>query len=139
MAVKGEKATLAPLAKRLYADGQTLTSIADALGVSVQSLSLWKRETKDPKQDADEWDRARLQRRSRADRVRTLFDDTLHDLETLGVAAGARNIDALVKIGSLMMRLDKEENARAMAEKIVTKATEAVSYTHLTLPTNREV
>ena len=120
MAKKGDKALLEPQAMRLYADGFALSDIAAQLDVSVTSLSRWKEDSKRPSTDMDEWDRARGQKRSNIQRLRDLFEDQLFFLE--GLSAKDRTapmMDTLSKIGSLLERWDKMEQAQRVAEEVV--------------------
>lgn len=120
MAVKGDKAHLEPQAMRMYADGQSLTTISAALGVSTTTLSIWKAESKVPSADIDEWDRARLQKRSNTQRLRDLYEDQLEFVEKLSARErSAPMVDALSKIGSLLERWDKLEKASQVAESVV--------------------
>ena len=119
MATKGAKALLEPQAQRLYANGHSLKSISEQLGVSVTSLSKWKEETKVPGLPVDEWDRARSQKRSNIQRLRDLWENQLEYVE--GEPANARDsrmIDALSKLGSLLERWDKMEKAQRVAEEV---------------------
>lgn len=122
MANKGDKAVLGHQAQRLYADGYSLTSIGEQLGVSVTSLTRWKTETKSPGQTLDEWDRARSQKRGNIQRLRDLFEDQLQFLENQN--AGNRTapmMDTLSKIGALLERWDKMEKAQRVAEEVVSE------------------
>lgn len=126
MATKGDKAVLGQQAQRLYADGYSLTSIGEQLGVSVTSLARWKAETKDPNQTMDEWDRARSQKRGNIQRLRDLFEDQLAHLE--GCSAEdrtAQKMDALAKMGALLERWDKMEKAQRVAEDVVREVKKA--------------
>ena len=113
MAKKGDRAYLEPQAQRLYADGRSLSDISGLLGVSVTSLARWKEESKVPSADMDEWDRARLQKRSNIQRLRDLFEDQLAHLEALRAdERTAPMMDVLSKVGSLLERWDKIEKAQ---------------------------
>ncbi len=126
MANKGDKALLAPQAQRLYAEGHTLSSISEQLGVSVTSLSRWKDATKSPGQPMDEWDRARSQKSSNIQRLRDLFEEQLEWIEELHPSKrNSKLMDTLSKLGSLLERWDKMEKAQRVAndvEKVVKKA-----------------
>lgn len=126
MASKGDKSFLEPQARRLYADGHSLSSIEVQLGVSVTSLSKWKKETHMPGQDMDEWDRARSQKRGNIQRLRDLFEEQLFYLE--GLSARERTapmMDTLSKMGSLLERWDKMEKAQRVAEDVVKEVSKA--------------
>ena len=119
MARKGDRAYLEPQAVRLYADGRALSDIAGVLGVSVTSLSRWKEESKAPSAEMDEWDRARLQKRSNIQRLRDLFEDQLAHME--GLRADERTapmMDTLSKMGSLLERWDKIEKAQQIVSAV---------------------
>ncbi|MCL2790108.1 MAG: DUF1804 family protein [Desulfobulbus sp.] len=119
MARKGDRAHLEPQAIRLYADGRGLSDIAALLGVSVTSLSRWKEESRIPSAGMDEWDRARMQKRSNIQRLRDLFEDQLQFLE--GVSAAERSapmMDTLSKMGSLLERWDKIERTQQVVEAV---------------------
>ena len=108
MAKKGDRAVLEPAAMRLYAEGHNLSAIAERLGVSVTSLSRWKEASRKAGADADEWDRARSQKRGNVQRLRDLFEEQLRYLEDL--PPGERTapaLDALAKLGSILERWDK--------------------------------
>lgn len=126
MASKGDKGYLEPQAQRLYADGNSLSTISDQLGVSITSLSRWKADTKDPNQDMDEWDRARSQKRGNILRLRDLFEEQLLYLETTPARQRtAPMMDTLSKLGSLLERWDKMEKAQRVAEDVVKEVTKA--------------
>lgn len=126
MATKGDKASLAPQAQRLYADGNTLSAIAAQLDVSVTSLARWKAETIAPGQTMDEWDRARSQKRGNIQRLRDLFEDQLANLENCSADdRTAPKMDALAKLGALLERWDKFEKTQRVAEDVVKEVTKA--------------
>ena len=126
MARKGDRACLEPQAQRLYADGRTLSDISGLLGVSVTSLARWKEESKTPSAEMDEWDRARLQKRSNIQRLRDLFEDQLAHLEALRAdERTAPMMDVLSKVGSLLERWDKIEKAQQIAAAVVKEAENA--------------
>lgn len=117
---------LEPQARRMYADGSSLSSIAEYLGVSVTSLARWKSETTDPQTAVDEWDRARDQKRSNIQRLRDLFEDQLAFLETLAARErSAPMMDTLSKMGALLERWDKLEKAQRVAEDVVKEVKKA--------------
>ncbi|WP_028318953.1 DUF1804 family protein [Desulfobulbus elongatus] len=116
MAVKGDKARLYDVAFRMYAaDGKSLTEIEQALGVSRQTLSQWKADTRRPSDNLDEWDRAREQKRSNVQRLRALFDRELNALEaSVAGSLTAVQLDAVTKLGSLVLRAEQHEAAAAL-------------------------
>jgi len=119
MAKKGDRAYLEPQAQRLYADGRSLSDISGLLGVSVTSLARWKEESKVPSADLDEWDRARMQKRSNIQRLRDLFEDQLAHLEALRAdERTAPMMDVLSKVGSLLERWDKIERTQQVVEAV---------------------
>lgn len=120
MAKKGDRAYLEPQAVRLYAEGRSLSDIAGLLDVSVTSLSKWKEESQAPSAGMDEWDRARLQKRTNIQRLRDLFEDQLAFVEGLkAIERSAPMMDTLSKMGSLLERWDKMEKAQRVAEDVV--------------------
>lgn len=122
MAKKGDRAYLEPQSQRLYAEGYSLSDIASRLEVSVTSLAKWKEESKQPSADMDEWDRARLQKRSNIQRLRDLFEEQLAYMEGLSpIKRTAPLMDTLSKMGSLLERWDKIETAQRVAEQVVSK------------------
>lgn len=119
MAKKGDRAYLEPQAQRLYAEGYSLSDISARLDVSVTSLAKWKEESKVPSADLDEWDRARLQKRSNIQRLRDLFEDQLTHLEALSARERtAPMMDTLSKMGALLERWDKLEKAQRVADEV---------------------
>ncbi|MDR3631726.1 MAG: DUF1804 family protein [Desulfocapsaceae bacterium] len=126
MATKGDKAVLAPQARRLYADGHSLSAIAGQLGVSVTSLARWKAESQVPGQTMDEWDRARSQKRGNIQRLRDLFEDQLAYLENQHASERtAPMMDTLSKVGALLERWDKMEKAQRVADDVVREVKKA--------------
>lgn len=111
MAAKGDKARLYEVAFRMYtADGKSLTEIEAALGVSRQTLSTWKGDTRVPGEELDEWDRAREQKRSNVQRLRALFDRELrHIEESVAGEITAVSLDAITKLGTLVQRWEAVE------------------------------
>lgn len=126
MATKGDKASLAPQAQRLYADGHTLSAISAQLDVSITSLARWKAETIAPGQTVDEWDRARSQKRGNIQRLRDLWEDQLVHIENCPAEERtAPKMDALAKLGALLERWDKFEKTQRVAEDVVKEVTKA--------------
>lgn len=110
MGRKGDRASKEPLAVRLYAEGRTLAEIAEVLDVSTTSLSAWKAESRRPDQAADDWDRARAQRRGNIARLKELFERQVSYLEeTPPDQVSAPMVDALSKLGALVEKWDKAE------------------------------
>ena len=116
MALKGDKAKLYDIAMRMYVDGGSLSDIETALGVSRQTLAVWKADTKRPTEELDEWDKARQVKRSSVQRINDLYiDDQLTYVEeTLAANRDSKMIDALSKLGALVERFEK---IAAMARK----------------------
>jgi len=126
MAKKGDRAYLEPQARRLYADGFSLSDIATRLNVSVTTLARWKGDTKRPSASQDEWDRARMQKRSNIQRLRDLFDEQLSFFESLRpMDRTAPMMDTLSKMGALLERWDKMEKAQQVAEDVVKEVKKA--------------
>ena len=117
MAAKGDKAKLYEVALRMYVEGASLTEIEAALGVSRQTLSGWKADTRRPDAEYDEWDRARQVKRGNVQRLRNLFERELTALENS--APGALNnvsLDAITKLGTLVQRWEQMEAAAALKD-----------------------
>ncbi|WP_027390873.1 DUF1804 family protein [Chrysiogenes arsenatis] len=115
MAEKGAKGKLYDVAFRMYtADGKSLTEIADALGVSRQSVAAWKAETRRGSEEHDDWDRARQQKRTNVQRLRDLFERELTALETSQAGSlSAGSLDAITKLGTLVQRWEQAGAAPA--------------------------
>lgn len=140
MAEKGARARLEDVAFRMYADGQSLTDIEAALGVSRQSLSDWKARTRAPDQDLDEWDKAREQKRGNIRRLKDLFERQLAYLEGLEPqAVSAAMMDTLSKLGALIERWDKAEAVVKKLIELEKKASEPGEEKVLTAETIREL
>ncbi len=119
MASKGDRASLEPEAIRLYADGHTLAAIGEQLEVSVTSLAKWKKGSKRPDCDQDEWDRARLQKRANIQRLKDLFERELAHVEAQPAGnISAPAMDALSKLGALVKRWDEVDRAEAAASQV---------------------
>lgn len=118
MAAKGDKARLCEVAFRMYtADGKSLTEIEAALGVSRQTLSAWKSDTRVPGADLDEWDKAREQKRSNVQRLRTLFDRELQFLEeTKAGSLPPATLDGITKLGALVQRWETADREAALKD-----------------------
>ena len=117
MAAKGDKAKLYDVAMRMYAEGSSLTDIEAALGVSRQTLSVWKSDAKVPGDELDEWDKARQVKRDNVTRLRNLFDRELTALEES--PAGSLNnvsLDAITKLGTLVQRWEQMAQTQALKE-----------------------
>jgi transposase len=128
MATKGDKSKLYDAAMKMYVDGHSLTGIADALGVSRQTLTQWKADTKVPDQDVDQWDRARAQKSSGIQRLRDLFDRQLEFVESCAPAdVTAPMMDTLSKLGALVERWDRVE--KEIRKKAVEDAAKAMGET----------
>lgn len=129
MAEKGDKARLYDIALRMYAEGKSLTEIETALGVSRQTLAVWKADSKRPNDEADTWDRARSQKRNDVQRLRDLWDRELTALENTPpgkLDTGA--IDRISKLGALVMKWEhREKDIRAQErEKMKAEAMSAI-------------
>lgn len=128
MAVKGDKSRLEPVAQRMYADGQNLTEIEAALGVSRQTLSQWKADTKRPDDELDGWDKARRRRTGVVNRIRALFDREMAFLEDLPAGQmPPASIDSLTKLGALVERWEKM--AAAARKRALEEAADTVGVT----------
>ena len=115
MAEKGARARLEPIALRMYAEGQSLTALEEALGVSRQTLSDWKGRTRRPGEDLDDWDRAREQKRSTGRRLAALLERELeYAEETAAGQIGPQTLDGISKLGALVQRFEQAEREAAL-------------------------
>jgi transposase len=129
MAEKGDRAKLEPTAKRLYIDGLSLTEIEERIGVSRQTLSVWKKRTQKPGEDSDEWDRARENKRGRAERLRSMFDEQMDYIEGLQPSArDSKLMDSLSKLCAIVERWDSlaEKERQRLREEALREAAENV-------------
>jgi len=105
MAEKGARPQLEPVARQMYVDGSTLTAIEAAIGVSRQTLSIWKGQTKRPDDELDEWDKARAQKASFGVRIQALLERELtHAEEREPGAVESTSLDNLSKLGALVVK-----------------------------------
>jgi hypothetical protein len=110
MAEKGARTQLEPVARQMYIDGQTLSAIADSLGVSRNSLTEWKARTKSPNDDLDEWDKARQRKSTFGLRMESLLERELTYAEERqpGAIEGV-TLDNLSKLGALVVKFKQVE------------------------------
>jgi len=103
----------------LYADGHSIEEIAESLDVSATSLYKWKNQSLVPGAEMDEWDRARLQKRSYSMRTKALFERELKAAEDLPPGAlSAPAVDQLSKLGAMAKRWDDVERAEAASREV---------------------
>ncbi|EAT16075.1 hypothetical protein HTZ97_16310 [Desulfuromonas acetoxidans] len=115
MAERGDKTKLYPVAMRMYGDGKSLTEIEDVLGVSRQTLSVWKRDTLTPGEELDEWDKAREKRLSYVQRMENLLDRELEHAENSQAGQGlGATYDSISKLGALVQRFKQAEQEAQM-------------------------
>jgi hypothetical protein len=114
MAEKGVRTQLEPVARQMYIDGKSLTAIEAELGVSRQTLSVWKGQTKKPSDEFDEWDKARARKANFGIRMEALLERELTYAEERqpGAIEGA-SLDNLSKLGSLVVKFRAQENTGA--------------------------
>jgi len=128
MGTKGDRAAKEPLAKKMYADGHSLTAISKELDISDTTLRRWKSEDKVPSEDIDGWDRARQQKRGNMQRLRDILDEQLEYVESLPPAERtSKTFDGLSKIAALVERIDKMEEV--IRRKAFEEAAEVVEQT----------
>jgi len=114
LGTKGDRAAKEPLAKDLYAQGNTLTEVSERLDVSITSLSKWKAESKRPSSDLDEWDLARQGHRAFVDELRAMFKEQLTYVK--GLRPSERDsavMDTLSKTAAIVRKWDDIERAEA--------------------------
>lgn len=118
MAEKGVRPQLEPVARQMYIDGQSLTAIETALGVSRQTLSVWKGQTKKPDEEFDEWDKARARKASFGLRMEALMERELTFAEErqAGALEGG-TLDNLSKLGALVVRFREIEGQKGRIDK----------------------
>lgn len=118
MAEKGARVQLEPVARQMYIDGQSMTAIEAALGVSRQTLSAWKAQTKKPDEEFDEWDKARARKASFGLRMETLLERELTFAEERqpGAIEGG-TLDNLSKLGALVVKFKAVEGQGASYDK----------------------
>jgi len=105
MAEKGARAQLEPVARQMYVDGKSLTTIEEAIGVSRQTLSIWKGQTKRQDEEFDEWDKARARKASFGIRIEALLERELtHAEERQPGAVEGTSLDNLSKLGALVVK-----------------------------------
>ena len=110
MGAKGDRASKEPLARRLFADGISLTDISRQLDISDTTLRRWKEESMIPGQEIDGWEKARQQKRGNISRLKDLFERQLEYAESLSpMDITAPMMDTLSKLGALVERWDKAE------------------------------
>ena len=114
MAEKGARTQLEPIAAQMYKDGQTLTAISEALGVSRNTLTEWKARTKRSGDNLDEWDKAREMKRGFGLRMETLLERELTYAEErqAGAIEGV-TLDNLSKLGALVVKFKQVESTGA--------------------------
>jgi len=110
MAEKGARAQLEQAARQMYVDGKNLTAIETALGVSRQTLSVWKGQTRKPDEEFDEWDKARARKASFGLRMEALLERELTFAEERqpGAIEGG-TVDNLAKLGALVAKFRSAE------------------------------
>jgi hypothetical protein len=110
MAVKGDRARLYDVAMRMYTDGASLTDIEATLGVSRQTLSAWKADTRRPGDDQDLWDKGRAQKIDGVQRILNLYYRELGALEEQPAGSlSSTQVDAISKLGALVMKWEQRE------------------------------
>lgn len=113
MAEKGARTQLEAVARQMFVDGKTLTAIETELGVSRQTLSAWKGQTKKPDEEFDEWDKARARKAAFGLRLEALLDRELTFAEERQPGAiGGASLDNLTKLGSLVVRFREVEGRK---------------------------
>lgn len=112
MGRKGDRAAKEGLAKDLYAQGNTLQEISDQLDVSVTTLSIWKKESKVPSAELDDWDLARQGHRDFIEQLREMFKEQLEYLRELKPRDRTpADYDALSKAAAIVRKWDDIERA----------------------------
>lgn len=122
---KGIKTQLEPVARQMFIDGKTLSSIEQELGVSRQTLSAWKGLTKKPSEDLDEWDKARERKTTFGLRMEALLERELtYAEERQPGAIDSGLMDSLTKLGSLVVKFKQAESNGYFKNKVNAAADE---------------
>ena len=108
MAEKGVRAQLEPVARQMYVEGQSLTAIAETLDISRNTLTDWKARTKAPNDERDEWDKAREVKRGYEQRLESLRENLMSEIEESALVS-IKNVspamfDSLSKVDALLDR-----------------------------------
>lgn len=122
MAEKGVREKLEPVARQMYVDGQSLTAIAETLGVSRNTLTEWKARTKAPSEDRDDWDKAREMKRGFEHRLEAIRDGIMQEIEETTLVS-IKNVspalfDSLSKVDAL---LDRNRKAAREAQDAIAR------------------
>lgn len=118
MAEKGDRVKLEPICRQAYVDGKSLTAIEAEFGVSRQTLSVWKAQTKKPDEEFDEWDKARARKASFGLRMEALLERELTFAEDRKPGAiDGGSLDNLSKLGSLVVKFKTVEGQVAGYDK----------------------
>ncbi|MDH3975517.1 MAG: DUF1804 family protein [Deltaproteobacteria bacterium] len=112
MGSKGDRQAKEGLAKDLYAEGLNLEEISGRLDISVTSLSKWKKESKSPDMDLDDWDLARQTHRDFVDGLRKLFREQMEYVQKLPAKERTpSDFDALSKAASIVRKYEEIRKA----------------------------
>jgi hypothetical protein len=110
MAEKGARVQLEPVARQMFIDGNSLSAIEEALGVSRQTLATWKGQTKKPSEEFDEWDKAKTRKANFGIRMEVLLERELTFAEERQPGAiDGGSLDNLSKLGSLVVKFRATE------------------------------
>lgn len=122
MAEKGVRTQLEPVARQMYVEGQSLTAIAEALDVSRNTLTDWKARTKAPSDDRDEWDKAREIKRGFEQRLETIRESIMGEIEEVALVSikqvSPALFDSLSKVDAL---LDRNRKAAREAQDAIAR------------------
>lgn len=118
MAEKGARTQLEPVCRQAYIDGKSLSAIEAEYGVSRQTLSVWKGQTRKPDEDLDEWDKARARKANFGLRMEALLERELtfaEDRQPGAIEGGT--LDNLSKLGALVVKFRAQENTGAVYDR----------------------
>jgi hypothetical protein len=114
MAEKGARTQLEAVCRQAFVDGESLTAIEAKYGVSRQTLSAWKGQTRKPDEELDEWDKARSRKASFGLRMEALLERELTFAEERQPGAiDGGSLDNLSKLGSLVVKFKAVEGQGA--------------------------
>lgn len=109
MGRKGDKAQLAPIAKRLFSEGHSRAEIARRLDVSDTTIDRWYRDADIPS-GGNQWEEGRARHRSYSDRISELFDRELEAAEEAKAGTlSAPTLDAIQKLSSMALKFRELE------------------------------
>jgi DNA invertase Pin-like site-specific DNA recombinase len=128
MGSKGDRTVKEPIARRMYAENNSLTEISRKLDISVTTLRRWKEESRVPGEKLDGWDKARGQKFNLASQVREMVIEQFEYVNDQDPAdRDSKMLDALSKMFSMFERMESRE--AEIRKKALEEAANAVEET----------